>query len=463
MKNKVSYYLVGLLTFLFISNKAHAQYSFKMQHEWSQCLNCKQESSHSYSIDEETISNIKLKSYARVYCYRKNAGSYLFVKDADQECSAATNGKHNWKSKSEILTINVSEKNLQDLEKERKESESATNKKNCEQSYYHAQDYRIGLVNTAIVRLCAFLEYSFDESSAIGAFHWDDIKPTAIEDLIFTKKVTGGGNKNLTPFLVRNDFGKIVTLCDLIWNDKIKIEMPITDGELKYYREEYNKDVDNCNLQDAIVTYSINPKTLKTQKAYKSPDGKLYGEDLFALENNNYENILKLAYARALEKLGRKKEAFDIYKQTDLTQILTSRPFEMRSHEYNFANTDNPGVTKSFSNEADKSDKSFCEASIISYLKLCRELKETPIFKGDLYVIKKETNWITFATYCAPFPSLFKDASNTFWDEHDRVTPTPEGTQNFIIKNLILLMGLKVPHRLVTLEIICIIWRAFIH
>jgi len=396
-----------------------------MEHDWLQCSNCKQEREHDYKVkDADKIANKTLLQYANVYCYRKTTAVYLFAKDADKECPSSAIGKHNWQRKVEVITVKVSNQNLKDFEKKIQESERERNKERCESYYSTMKSYRTGVVNSTINRICLFLEYTFDESVLNEhKYYWDNLNLPELEALIFSKSPSPENN-DLKTFLYKNAYDNVIKLYELINSDKLKISIPITEKEIEYY----GYDIKNCDIIKNIkIDFSLNPNILKVS------------DDYFA---EIYSSILNLAYARALGNVGRKKEAIEIFNKTDMLRLFEVLPTGYRPKEYYFARMDNPGSYSTWDNEPDEKDRAFCIASIISYLKLCNELNETPKFSSsDLkniryQIIRNQTNWIDFALYSAPNSVFFENVMNSFFGD-DKERNTPEGNQLYIIHNLL--------------------------
>jgi tetratricopeptide (TPR) repeat protein len=346
---------------------ANAQQTFKLNHAWESCSLCEQTKGHYYTVkDADLIKDKDLHDYAIIYKSRKNGGNYLFGTDADKDCPQSNSGKHSWKTYSETLTINVTKKDLQDFIELRDGERNKLTQEKCIQYNLYAKDYRIGIVNKTLVRISYYLEFFFHDR-ALKEYYWDNINLSNIETLIFSKNIAGKSD-NLLQTLNTNDFKKIRDLCELLLKDEVKILIPLSDKEIEFYGGKAKF----CNIDNADISFSLNPVKLINSEIYSG----FAGEKPFIAKY--YNTVLNLSYARALKNLNRKNEALDIYNKTDLTELLQTLPVGYRAKGYYFSKTSNPGETPQYGNEPDKNDRIFGYMSIFSYINLCKDLNVQP-------------------------------------------------------------------------------------
>ncbi len=347
---------------------ANAQQIFKLNHAWELCSLCEQTKGHYYTVkDADLIKDKDLQDYAIIYKSRKNGGNYLFGTDADKDCPRSNSGKHSWKTYSETLTINVTNKDLQDFIKLRDNERNEENQKKCEAYKGYAMDYRIGVVNTTLYRLCLYMEY-FWGARNLKEFYWDNINLTNIEKRIFSENINGA-NVNKLSNLNINDFKIIIDLYEMILKDECKVMVPLSDKEIEYY----GRELGFCNIDNSELIFSLNPNVLLNFVYNKYCTSC---QNPFIAEYSN--TVLRLSYAMALQKMNRKNEALEIYNKSDLTKLLNTLPVGYRADTYYFSQTSDPGKKSSFDIEPDKNDRIFGYMSIFSYINLCKYLNVQP-------------------------------------------------------------------------------------
>lgn len=367
---------------MLIIASANAQQTFELNHIWESCSICDQTRGHDYTVkNADLIKDKDLRDYAIIYARRKNGGNYLFGTNADKVCPQSNSGKHNWKKYSETIRKNVSAKILQDFINQADNERIAESQRKCESYIDYAKEYRIGVVNQTLYQLCRYMQYYWGTRN-ITNFYWENINLPKIENLIFLEKLDGK-NVDQSRNLSTNDDKIIIDLYEMIIKGECKGTLPISNEEIEYYGGE----LDFCNIDNSELFFSLDPSVLINYEK-QSCHGC---SDRFIVEH--FSNILRISYAMALQNVGRKNEALDIYSKTDLTKLLHTRSYSLRPSYYYFAKTSEPGRKFEFDIEPDKFDRIFAYWSIFSYMKLCKDLNvQSKITKEELegYLIENQ-------------------------------------------------------------------------